>query len=115
MPMIPDDEIERIKRETDLAAVIRSRGVELKPQGGDLIGLCPFHSDDFWKRLQKESPKEFEDACQFDDAIRTNACRKGKREADIFLHRSLKPLRSVKFDDGNMELFGNECEGHCGL
>jgi hypothetical protein len=24
MPMIPDDEIERIKRETDLAAVIRS-------------------------------------------------------------------------------------------
>jgi hypothetical protein len=46
MPMIPDDEIERIKRETDLAAVIRSRGVELKPQGGDLIGLCPFHSDE---------------------------------------------------------------------
>jgi len=26
MPMIPDDEIERIKRETGLAAVIRSRG-----------------------------------------------------------------------------------------
>lgn len=45
MPMIPDDEIERIKRETDLAAVIRSRGVELKPQGGDLVGLCPFHDD----------------------------------------------------------------------
>jgi DNA primase len=46
MPLIPDDEIERIKRETDLAAVIRSRGIELKPQGGDLIGLCPFHSDE---------------------------------------------------------------------
>ena len=45
MPMIPDDEIERIKRETDLAAVIRSRGIELKPQGGDLVGLCPFHPD----------------------------------------------------------------------
>jgi DNA primase catalytic core len=45
MPMIPDDEIERIKRETDLAAVIRARGVELKPQGGDLVGLCPFHAD----------------------------------------------------------------------
>jgi DNA primase catalytic core len=43
--MIPDDEIERIKRETDLAAVIRSRGIELKPQGGDLVGLCPFHPD----------------------------------------------------------------------
>ena len=45
MPMIPEDEIERIKRETDLAAVIRSRGVELKPQGHDLVGLCPFHED----------------------------------------------------------------------
>lgn len=45
MPMIPEDEIERIKRETDLAAVIRSRGVELKPSGHDLVGLCPFHED----------------------------------------------------------------------
>ena len=45
MPMIPDDEIDRIKRETDLPAVIRSRGVELKPQGHDLVGLCPFHED----------------------------------------------------------------------
>ena len=45
MAMIPEEEIERIKRETDLAAVVRSRGIELKPQGGDLIGLCPFHSD----------------------------------------------------------------------
>ena len=45
MPMIPEDEIERIKRETDLAAVIRSRGMELKPQGHDLVGLCPFHED----------------------------------------------------------------------
>jgi len=45
MAMIPDDEIERIKHETDLAAVVRSRGVALKPAGGDLLGLCPFHDD----------------------------------------------------------------------
>ncbi len=45
MPMIPEDEIEKIKREADLAAVVRSRGVALKPQGGDLVGLCPFHED----------------------------------------------------------------------
>jgi DNA primase catalytic core len=45
MPMIPEEEIERIKRETDLAAVIRARGVELKPSGHDLVGLCPFHID----------------------------------------------------------------------
>jgi len=46
MPLIPEEEIERIKRETDLAAVIRARGVELKPQGDDLVGLCPFHPDE---------------------------------------------------------------------
>jgi len=45
MPLIPEDDIERIKRETDLAAVVRARGVALKAQGGDLVGLCPFHDD----------------------------------------------------------------------
>ena len=46
MPMIPDDELERIKRETDLAALIRSRGVELKgSESGNLVGRCPFHDD----------------------------------------------------------------------
>jgi len=45
MPMIAEEEIERVKRGIDLAAVIRSRGVELKAQGGDLVGRCPFHDD----------------------------------------------------------------------
>ena len=45
MPMIPDGEIDRIKGTTDLPAVIRSRGVDLKPAGHDLVGLCPFHED----------------------------------------------------------------------
>lgn len=43
--MIAEDEIERIKRGTDLASVIRARGVELKAQGSDLVGRCPFHDD----------------------------------------------------------------------
>ena len=47
MPRIPESEIERIKRETDLAALVRSRGIELKPHGSkDLAGKCPFHQDD---------------------------------------------------------------------
>jgi DNA primase catalytic core len=45
MPMIPDDELDKMKRSIDLAAVIRSRGIDLKPQGHDLVGLCPFHDD----------------------------------------------------------------------
>ena len=46
MPRIPETEIERIKRETDLAALVRSRGVELARHGSkDLVGRCPFHHD----------------------------------------------------------------------
>jgi DNA primase catalytic core len=46
MPRIPEPEIERIKRETDLAALVRSRGVDLAKHGTkDLIGTCPFHDD----------------------------------------------------------------------
>jgi DNA primase len=48
MPRIPDTEIDRIKRETDLAALVRARGVELKKHGGNghLVGKCPFHAED---------------------------------------------------------------------
>ena len=46
MPRIPEADIERLKRETDLAALARSRGIELKPHGTkDLAGKCPFHDD----------------------------------------------------------------------
>ncbi len=45
MPRIPEEEIERVKRETDLVALIQSRGVKLKQQGKNWIGFCPFHDD----------------------------------------------------------------------
>jgi len=46
MARIPDDELEWFKRETDLAALVRSKGIELKPRGSkDLIGRCPFHEE----------------------------------------------------------------------
>jgi DNA primase len=46
MPRIPELEIERVKHQTDLLALVRSRGVELKKHGSkDWIGRCPFHED----------------------------------------------------------------------
>jgi DNA primase len=46
MPRIPDELITRIKEETDLAAVVRARGIDLEKHGtGNLVGLCPFHDD----------------------------------------------------------------------
>ena len=45
MARIPDTEIDRIKTETDLVALIQSRGVALKQQGANWTGFCPFHDD----------------------------------------------------------------------
>ena len=38
-------DFEAIKRGADLVAVIQARGVELKREGKDWVGLCPFHAD----------------------------------------------------------------------
>lgn len=35
----------QIKKTTDIAAVVESRGVALKREGKDFVGLCPFHED----------------------------------------------------------------------
>src|SRR5271165_5736645 len=46
MPRIPEAELEQIKRRTDLAALVRAKGIELRPHGtGHLAGKCPFHED----------------------------------------------------------------------
>ncbi len=45
MSKIPESEIARIKSETDLIALIQSRGTTLKKQGINWTGLCPFHDD----------------------------------------------------------------------
>ena len=45
MARIPDEEIERIKGEVSLVRLVESSGVELKRQGRDWHGRCPFHDD----------------------------------------------------------------------
>jgi DNA primase len=45
MARIPDAELERIKRETDLVALVQAAGVELRRHGANLVGRCPFHDD----------------------------------------------------------------------
>jgi len=40
-----EDVLRRLKEETDLAALVRAAGVELKSVGADLRGRCPFHDD----------------------------------------------------------------------
>jgi hypothetical protein len=43
----------------------------------------------------------------------------GNIKGEQFMHRSLKPLEEVDFrnaeDFGQVNMFGNECEGMCGV
>ena len=43
--MIEKEKIEEIKRNIDLVALIKSRGIPLKKNGKGYKGLCPFHED----------------------------------------------------------------------
>jgi hypothetical protein len=45
MARIPEAELERLKRETDLVALVQSAGVALRRHGANLVGRCPFHED----------------------------------------------------------------------
>ena len=45
MARIPDEEIERLKREVSVERLAEARGVKLRRSGKNLMGLCPFHKD----------------------------------------------------------------------
>jgi DNA primase len=39
----PQEEIDRIKRTVPVERLVAAAGIALKPHGGNLMGLCPFH------------------------------------------------------------------------
>jgi DNA primase len=45
MARIPNEEIERLKKQIPIERLVTGFGVELKRQGKDLFGRCPFHDD----------------------------------------------------------------------
>lgn len=83
---------------------------------------CPFHSDHEWKRLRNEEPDEWQKAVEFDKKLR-EVCKQATGTArvkgEVFLHNSLVPLDQVDFQSlperNQLSLFGNECEGLCGV
>lgn len=78
--------------------------------------FCPYHSDAEWIRLKTLEPKEFQKAVEYEKRLQAGQLNQVVLEGIPFLHSSLKPLDKVQFrhqDQPNM--FGNECEGMCGV
>ncbi len=70
---------------------------------------CPFHSDADWIEMKREDPVSFKRACLFEDRMRAI-------DPTQYLHDSCKPLGEVAFDSSRqLDMFGNDCEGGCGL
>jgi DNA primase len=42
---LPDEMVERIKREISVQRLVEARGIQLKRVGKNLVGLCPFHKE----------------------------------------------------------------------
>lgn len=77
--------------------------------------FCPYHSDKEWLHLKNDMPQEFEKAVQFERRLWATAAARGVRTRE-FLHADRIPLDQVHFkEQRNLELFGNECEGMCGV
>lgn len=77
---------------------------------------CPYHDDGYWRDMKVNRPLEWADAVTFDEAVRTGG--RNKRLSDAYLHRSLVPLRDADISDPHKDqlaLFGQECEGLCGV
>ena len=84
-----------------------------QPPKSSCIG-CPYHSDQQWLEIKKGRKEEWEELIQIDKRIRTGL--PGMKQ-QAFLHRSLKPIGEVDFRhiENQHDMFGNECEGMCGV
>lgn len=82
--------------------------------------FCPYHSDKQWRDLRDNDPQAFAEAVMIDAAIRPGMPGPKRPPGDAWwVHRSLVPLDQVDLrtdaELGQPDLFGNECEGMCGV
>jgi len=80
----------------------------------ELSKMLNLKSDNVSKKVQT-----FKKAVKFEQEYQIALSRIERRQAVPFLHRSLLPLDQVDFstdeDHGQQVMFGNECEGMCGV
>lgn len=78
---------------------------------------CPFHDNAYWRQLRDKSPDEWADAVAADAALRAEPAR-GIRGLN-FMHPQRVPLSLADLESDidvrQLDMFGNECEGMCGV
>ena len=84
----------------------------IRPPKSSCLG-CPYHSDKQWVEIKNNSQEEWEDVIYMDKIIRRVSGMKDNQ----FMHKSCKPIDEVDFSvlENQVDMFGNECEGMCGV
>ena len=130
---ISTDEVQRMKPSRDKYILNKHPLIEMNMSRQDCINylkkqnvqmpeksaciVCPFHNDAYWHFMKTKRPKEFAVAVDFDSKVRSIT---RKKDEEIFVHRSCKPLSEVQFnkaeDDKQLDMFSHLCdEGMCGV
>lgn len=129
------DEISRMKESRDAWVKCRWPLIEQRTSRGDCLTwmnrhgypeppgsackYCPFHDDDEWRRMKANEPEEFNQAGIFEKRLQEIKASSQNFRTTPYLHRSLVPLGQVDLsteeDQGQLNMFNNECEGMCGV
>lgn len=114
--------IEKRMTRQDCLTWMQERGYPKPPRSACVF--CPYHDDEEWLRLKRDEPEEFAKAVGIERAAAAAACSSTMAHA-VFLHKSRIPLDQVDFEKlvavsaaakkAQLNLFGNECEGMCGV
>jgi len=78
--------------------------------------FCPYKSDKEWHLLKTTEPDEFEKVVQFERDLQEAQRNQETLKHVPYLHSICRPLDQIQFrHQDQRDLFGNECEGMCGV
>jgi len=108
--------IECEMRRHDCIAWLKKHGYPEPPRSACVY--CPFHSNVEWRKLKDNEPEAFAEAVRVEKELQRTKTEAADRSIP-WLHRSCVPLEEVdlstEMDAGQLDMFGNECEGLCGV
>jgi hypothetical protein len=106
--------IEKGMRRYDCLEWLKRHDYPIPPKSA-CIG-CPYHDNAYWREMRRDRPDEWQEALQMDRALRQGDPR-GFRGTE-FMHHDKVPLDEADLElelESQMDLFGEECEGVCGV
>lgn len=95
---------------------LRDNGYRLPPKSA--CWFCPYMDNKRLRSMRDGMPNEWQKLVAFDHKIRElqkKTLNAARITGEIFIHRDCKPIDEVNLGLEQIDLFGEECEGMCGL